>query len=42
MSYEFSLPAEYKSNDTQKTNQQWYVELSDGVVKANAANLEMV
>lgn len=40
MSYEFSLPAEYKSNDTQKTNQQWYVELSDGVVKANAANLE--
>lgn len=40
MSYVFSLPAEYKSNDTQKTNQQWYVELNDGVVKANKANLE--
>lgn len=40
MSYEFSLPTEYKSNDTQKTNQQWYVELNNGVVKANATNLE--
>lgn len=40
MSYEFSLPAEYKSDDTQKTNQQWYVELTDGKVKANAKNLE--
>lgn len=40
MSYEFSLPTEYKSNDTQKTNQQWYVELNDGVVKVNATNLE--
>ena len=40
MSYEFSLPTEYKSNDTQKTNQQWYVELNNGVVKANTTNLE--
>ena len=40
MSYVFSLPAEYKSDDTQKTNQQWYVELNNGVVKANATNLE--
>ena len=40
ISFEFSLPAEYKANDTQKTNQQWFVELSkEGVLQANAKNL---
>lgn len=40
MSYEFSLPTEYNANDEQKTNQQWFVEINDGVVKVNAKNLE--
>ena len=39
MSYEFSLPKEYNATDEQKTNQQWFVEMTDGVVKANAKNL---
>lgn len=39
MSYEFSLPTEYNATDEQKTNQQWFVEITDGVVKANAKNL---
>ncbi len=39
MSYEFSLPTEYNATDQQKTNQQWFVEMTDGVVKANAKNL---
>ena len=42
MSYEFSIPKEYKSDDTQKTNQQWFIRFKDGqngVVEANAANL---
>lgn len=37
--FEYSLPAEYKSNDVQKTNQQWFVELDGSVLSANAANL---
>ncbi len=28
MTYKFSLPTEYKSNDAQGTNQQWFVELT--------------
>ena len=40
MSYKFSLPATYQSNDAQKTNQQWFVTLSnDGVLSANKTNL---
>lgn len=29
MSYKFSLPKEYKSNDAQQTNQQWFVKMTD-------------
>lgn len=40
MSYEFSLPESYLSNDAQKTNQQWFAELVDGhIIKANSKNL---
>lgn len=39
MRYEFSLPENYKADDDQKTNQQWFVEMTDGVVKANRQNL---
>lgn len=39
MRYEFSLPDSYKADDNQKTNQQWFVEMTDGVVKANRENL---
>lgn len=40
MSYEFSLPAEYKGDDAQKTNQQWFVkETSEGVFAVNEAHL---
>lgn len=39
MSYTFSLPREYKADDQDKTNQQWFVSLEDGVVKANEKNL---
>ncbi len=39
ISYEFSLPAEYNSNDAQHTNQQWFAQLDGSVVSANAANL---
>lgn len=39
MSYEFSLPQEYKAEDDQKTNQQWYVKLENGVVSVNKENL---
>jgi hypothetical protein len=39
MSYKFSLPEKYLADDTEKTNQQWFVEMTDGVVKVNAKNL---
>lgn len=42
MTYTFSLPAEYKAEaeaTTNQTNQQWFVELNNGVVKANSKNL---
>ena len=39
ITYEFTLPAEYKAEDTQKTNQQWFVQLEDGVLEANETNL---
>ncbi len=40
MSYKFSLPAEYKSNDAQQTNQQWFVKLTDdNHLVVNADNL---
>ncbi len=41
ISYKFSLPAEYIADDAQKTNQQWFVTLSDeGVLTANEENLK--
>ena len=39
MEYSFSLPEEYLANDAQHTNQQWFVQLTDGVLKVNTANL---
>lgn len=40
MSYEFTLVNEYNSNDTQKTNQQWYVkEVEEGVIKVDETHL---
>ncbi len=39
ISYKFSLPKYYKANDAQGTNQQWFVELKDGILKANSSNL---
>ncbi len=39
MSYKFSLPEKYLADDQEKTNQQWFVEMTDGVVKVNAKNL---
>lgn len=40
MSYEFSLPKSYEAEDDKKTNQQWFVQLSeDGVVSLNKANV---
>ncbi len=39
ISYKFTLPAEYLANDAQKTNQQWFVSLADGVLSLNAENL---
>ncbi len=39
MTYEYSLPAAYNSNDAQGTNQQWFVQLDGSVLKANSANL---
>ena len=39
MSYAYSLPKEYKADDTQKTNQQWYVQLDGSVLSVNKANL---
>lgn len=39
MSYEFSLPKEYLAADNDKTNQQWFVQLNDGIVEVNKENL---
>lgn len=39
MSYKFELPKEYKSDDAQGTNQQWFVELSGETLKVNSTNL---
>ena len=40
ITYEFTLPDEYNADDTQETNQQWFVQLSDdGVLEANETNL---
>lgn len=39
MSYEFSRPEEYKAEDDQMTNQQWYIKLEDGVVSVDRKNL---
>lgn len=35
MSYEFSLPSEYNSDDVQHTNQQWFVKLVDNKLTVN-------
>ncbi len=40
MSYTFSLPESYLADDAPKTNQQWFVSLSDdGILTINTANL---
>lgn len=39
MSYKFSLPKEYLSNDAQRTNQQWFAQLDGSVIKVNKENL---
>ncbi len=39
MYYKYSLPSEYKSNDAQGTNQQWFVQLDGAILSANAKNL---
>lgn len=39
MSYEFSLPAEYKDVDPNQTNQQWFVKLNGAVLSVNTDNL---
>jgi len=39
MSYKFSLPAEYLSNDAQHTNQQWFAQLDGSEIKVNEKNL---
>lgn len=39
ISFTFSQPKEYLSNDAQKTNQQWFADLNGSIVSANAANL---
>lgn len=39
MSYTFTLPKEYKSDDAQGTNQQWFVALDGSVLSANKKNL---
>lgn len=40
MSYDFTLVSEYKSDDNQKTNQQWYVkETEEGVIKVDESHL---
>lgn len=37
--YKFSYPADYLSNDAQKTNQQWFGELDGSVIRVNRKNL---
>jgi len=39
MSYKFSLPKQYKSDDAQGTNQQWFVQLDGTILSANVKNL---
>lgn len=39
MSYEFSLPKEYKDVDANQTNQQWFVKLDGSVLSINTNNL---
>lgn len=39
ISYTFTMPDEYLSNDAQKTNQQWFAQLNGSVIKANTKNL---
>ena len=39
MEYAFSLPEEYLAVDQQHTNQQWFVQLNDGVLSVNTDNL---
>ena len=39
MEYTFSLPEEYLAADQQHTNQQWFVQLNDGVLSVNTDNL---
>lgn len=39
LSYEFSLPKEYKATDAAQTNQQWFVELNGSVLSMNSKNL---
>lgn len=40
MSYEFSLPEEYKGDDAQQTNQQWFIrEKSEGVFAVDETHL---
>lgn len=35
----FTLPKEYRSDDTQKTDQQWFAQLDGSVLSANTKNL---
>ena len=39
MSYEFSLPAEYKDVDANNTNQQWFVKLNGSELSINTDNV---
>lgn len=39
ISYVFTLPEQYLSNDDQKTNQQWFVKLDGSVLSCNEKNL---
>lgn len=39
MSYEFSLPAEYKDEDANHTNQQWFVKLNGSELSINTDNV---
>lgn len=39
MSYEFSLPTDYKDVDANNTNQQWFVKLNGSVLSVNTDNL---
>jgi len=39
ITYKFSLPDEYLADDDVKTNQQWFVQLEESVLKINTKNL---